>query len=146
MANLNPLIRVRKHTVEQKQKALADLYRQAEELISQKKKLLDQLAVERQKVDEMGVEALGYFGRYSEVVRERSEEIDDSMKMLESRIEVAREDMRLAFAELKKVEIIQERRDDEEKAERDKKDASVLDDIAIEGYRRKMEDEDEGEA
>ena len=51
MANLNPLIRVRKHTVEQKQKALADLYRQAEELISQKKKLLDQLAVERQKVD-----------------------------------------------------------------------------------------------
>ncbi|MCD8497771.1 MAG: flagellar FliJ family protein [Alphaproteobacteria bacterium] len=143
MADLSALIRVRKHTVEQKQKALADLYRQAEELLSQKKKLLDQLAIERQKVDEMGVEALGYFGRYSEVVRERSEEIDDSMKMLESRIDVAREDMRLAFAELKKVEITQERRDDEEEKEREKKDAATLDEIAIEGYRRQMVEEGE---
>jgi flagellar export protein FliJ len=143
MADLNPLIRVRKHTVEQKQKALAELYRQAEELIMQKKKLLDQLALERQKVDEMGVEALGYFGRYSEVVRERAEDIDDSMKMLETRIEVAREDMRLAFAELKKIEITQERRDDEEEAAREKKDAQVLDDVAIESYRRRVQEEDE---
>lgn len=142
MADLNPLIRVRKHTVEQKQKALAELYRQAEELISQKKNLLDRLAVERQKVDEMGVEALGYFGRYSEVVRERAEEIDESMKMLESRIEVAREDMRLAFAELKKIEITQERRDEAEETARNKKDDQILDDIAIEGYRRKVADEE----
>lgn len=141
MADLNPLIRVRKHTVEQKQKALAELYRQAEELISQKKSLLDRLAVERQKVDEMGVEALGYFGRYSEVVRERAEEIDESMTMLESRIEVAREDMRLAFAELKKIEITQERRDEAEEAERNKKDDQILDEIAIDGYRRKVEEE-----
>lgn len=142
MADLNPLIRVRKHTVEQKQKALADLYRQAEELLSQKKSLLDRLAAERRKVDEMGVEALGYFGRYSEVVREKSEEIDASMKMLETRIEVAREDMRLAFAELKKIEITQERRDDEEEAAREKKDSQVLDDIAIEGYRRRLQEEE----
>ena len=32
MADLNPLIRVRRHVVEQKQKMLAELYRQAEEL------------------------------------------------------------------------------------------------------------------
>lgn len=141
MADLNPLIRVRKHTVEQKQKALAELYKQAEELLSQKKKLIDQLAIERQKVDEMGVAALGYFGRYSEVVRERSEEIDESMKMLEVRIEVAREDMRLAFAELKKIEITQERRDDAEVAAREKKADQILDDIAIEGYRRRVDEE-----
>lgn len=141
MADLSPLIRVRKHTVEQKQKALAELYKQAEELLSQKKKLIDQLAIERQKVDEMGVEALGYFGRYSEVVRERSEEIDESMKMLEVRIEVAREDMRLAFAELKKIEITQERRDDAEEAAREKKADQLLDEIAIESYRRKVEEE-----
>lgn len=143
MADLNPLIRVRKHTVEQKQKALAELYKQAEELLSQKKSLIDQLAIERQKVDEMGVEALGYFGRYSEVVRERCEQLDDSMKMLESRIEVAREDMRMAFAELKKIEITQERRDEEEEKEREKKNSQILDDIAIEGYRRRVEEDEE---
>lgn len=145
MADLNPLIRVRKHTVEQKQKALADLYKQVEELLSQKRSLLDQLAIEREKVDEMGVEALGYFGRYSEVVRERCEDIDDSMKMLESRIEVAREDMRLAFAELKKIEITQERRDEEEDKAREKKSSQILDDIAIEAYRRKTIEDEENE-
>lgn len=36
MADLNPLIRVRKHTVEQKQKFLAELYRQADELQNHK--------------------------------------------------------------------------------------------------------------
>lgn len=140
MADLNPLIRVRKHTVEQKQKALAELYRQAEELLSQKKSLLDQLVIERQKVDEMGVAALGYFGRYSEVVKGRCEEIDDSMKMLETRIEVAREDMRIAFAELKKIEITQERRDEVEEAEREKKAGQLLDEIAIDGFRRREEE------
>ncbi len=142
MADLHALIRVRRHTVEQKQKVLADLYRKAEELENQKKELNETLAMERRKLDEMGVEALGYFGRYSEVVRERSEEIDESMKRLNNRIEVAREEVRLAFSELKKIQITQENREAEEKKARDKKESALLDDIAIEGYRRRQ---DEGE-
>lgn len=139
MADLKSLIRVRKHAVEQKQKFLSDLYRQVEEIEGQKKNLLDTLKVERQKLDEMGVEALGYFGHYSDSVKMRVEEIDDQMVKLENRIEVAREDMRQAFAELKKVEITQERREKEEKKAQKKKEDSELDEIAIEGHRRKTD-------
>ena len=140
MADLQSLIRIRRHAVEQKQKFLSELYRQAEELEQQKKDLLETLEKERHKLDEMGVEALGYFGRYSETVRERGEEIDESLKKLEARIEVARDDMNMAFSELKKVEITQERREKEEKKAAKKKEDAELDEIAIEGHRRKSED------
>lgn len=140
MADLSALIRVRKHTVEQKQKFLSELYRQVEELEAQRQNLLDTLAEERKKVDEMGVEALGYFGRYSETVKHRVEEIKEKTRKLENRIEVAREDMRQAFAELKKVEITQDRRKEEAKKARIKKEDAEMDDIAIERHIRKSDD------
>lgn len=142
MADLDPLIRIRKHALEQKQKFLADLYRQAAELEQQKKNLVDTLAEERKKVDEMGVQALGYFGHYSEAVRGRVEDIDDALKKLNNRIEVAREDMREAFTEMKKIEITQARRDAEEERLLKKKEDAMLDEVALEGFRRKGDDEE----
>ncbi len=138
MADLNPLIRVRKHVVEQKQKFLAELYRQAEELENQKKTLEDQLEEEQEKVQEMGVEMLSYFGPYSEAVKERIVEIEEAAATLNARIEIAREDMRLAFSELKKVEITQDARAKVELDEINKKEADELDEIGIEAYRRKQ--------
>lgn len=141
MADLDPLIRVRKHAVEQKQKFLAELYRQAEELEAQKKNMLDTLAEERKQVDQMGVEALGYFGNYSQAVKNRVEDIDDAMKKLNNRIEIARDDMARAFEDLKKIEITQERREAEEQKAIKKKEDDMMDEIALEGYRRKVEEE-----
>lgn len=141
MADLEALVRVRRHAVEQKQKFLAELYKQADELEGQKETMLTTLAEERKKVDEMGVEALGYFGHYSEAVRGRVEDIDEAMKKLNRRIEIAREDMRDAFAELKKVEITQERREAEEEKELKKKESDIMDEVALEGYRRRAEEE-----
>jgi flagellar protein FliJ len=141
MADLDPLIRVRKHVVEQKQKFLAELYRQQEELLIQKQTLLEQLAEERQKVNDMGAEMLSYFGPYAEAVRARIADIDESITKLNTRIEIAREDMREAFAELKKIEITQERREDEEQRELDKKESDDLDAIGIETYRRRVSED-----
>lgn len=142
MTDLDPLIRIRKHALEQKQKFLADLYRQAQELEEQKKTMLETLAEERKKVDEMGVEALGYFGHYSEAVRGRVEDIDEALRKLNNRIEVAREDMREAFTEMKKIEITQARRDAEEERLLKKKEDAMLDEVALEGFRRKGDDEE----
>ena len=138
MADLNPLIRVRKHAVEQKQKFLAELYRQAEELENQKTTLEKQHAIEQEKVKELGVEMLSYFGPYSEAVKDRVEEIEASLVKLNARIDVAREDMREAFAELKKIEVTQERREEEEQAEIDRKETQELDEVALETFRRKQ--------
>ncbi len=141
MADLNPLIRVRKHTVEQKQKFLSQLYKQAEELTTQKETLQKEREEEQKKVKEMGVAMLSYFGPYNDAVKARIKEIDEHLKTLETRIEIAREDMRAAFADLKKIEITQQRRSDEEEKEIASKEASELDDIALDIYRRQQEEE-----
>lgn len=142
MADLNPLIRARRHAVEQKQKFLAELYRQAEQLADQKETLQLQLAEEREELkDTESAEMLQYFGIYSEAVKGRIREIEDSQKQLDARIEAAREDMREAFAELKKIEITQERREEEELTAFEKKESQLLDEMAIDNYRRRVEEE-----
>jgi flagellar protein FliJ len=139
MADLNPLIRVRKHAVEQKQKFLAELYRQAEQLADQKQSMLRQLEEEREKLkNNNSVEMLKYFGVYTEAVKTRVKDIDEAVEKLNTRINIAREDMREAFAELKKIEITQERREAEEIAELEKRQAQLLDEMAIEGFRRRQ--------
>ena len=144
MADLNPLIRMRKHIVDQKQKFLAELYRQAEELEGQKTALQTQLEDERANMDAMDehlrLEAMTHFGLYAQGVRTRISDIDGSIEQLEMRIEVARADMSQAYNELKKIEITQERREDEETKALNKKESAELDDIAIEGFRRKQEE------
>ena len=141
MADLDPLIRVRKHVVDQKQKFLAELYRQAEELARQKSTLMEQLVEEREKLREMGPEMISYFGPYSEAVKGRIKDIEEAAAKLDVRIDIAREDMREAFSELKKIEITQERREAEEEKELDKKETAELDAIGIETYRRRQGEE-----
>ncbi|MGB4107119.1 MAG: flagellar FliJ family protein [Alphaproteobacteria bacterium] len=142
MADLNPLIRVRRHTVEQKQKFLAELYRHADELQNQKESLLRQMQEERKALDAMNsIDMITAFSNFAVAVKERVGDIDESMKKLETRIEIAREDMREAFAEFKKIEITQERREEAEYRAIEKKQAELLDESAIEGYRRRIAEE-----
>lgn len=136
MADLDPLIRVRKHAVEQKQKFLAELYRQAEEMAAQKTTLETQLEQEREKTEVMDVQMLSYFGPYAEAVKGRIADIEDNINKLDTRIEIAREDMRAAFSDLKKIEITQARRDKEALKELEKKETAELDEIGIETFRR----------
>ncbi len=140
MANLKPLIRVRKHAVEQKQKALAALYRRAEELDTQKKTLLEELTNERKNLNGLAVDYMVFFSKYEQSVKDRVEEITQARKALETHIENAREDMRQAFAELKKVEITQENRDKAENAAITRKETIAMDDIAIDRFRRAKEE------
>ena len=140
MAELDSLIRVRRHTVEQKQKFLAELYRQAEELDNQKINLERQLREEQENVKDMGVEMLNFFGSYAKAVKERIGEIEATRSKLENRIKMAQEEMRLAFAEMKKIEIINERRKVEAAKELAKKEDDTLNDIGVEGFRRQRED------
>lgn len=143
MAELDGLIRMRRHSVEQKQKFLAELYNQADQLAGQKNTLLTQFEEEQAKMSQMNDElgmgpGMNYFGAYSDAVHERVAEIEEQIEKLDGRIEVAREDMRRAFAELKKVEITADKRKAEEDKEIADKESAELDEIAIEGYRRKV--------
>lgn len=140
MADLNPLIRVRKYAVEQKQKFLSQLYKQAEDFAASKKSMLDQLAEEETTLQDMDIEMRAYFTPYAKAVKQRVQDIDDSIAILNKRIETAREDMRAAFAELKKVEITQESREDEAEIALNKKESNELDEVALQMFRKQQEE------
>lgn len=140
MADLKSLIRLRRHSVDEKQKALAELYRQVEALEERRQHLLDQLKEERMALGvDAPVEMLAYFGRFSDAIQADALRINQQLRKLEVRVRIAQEDMREAFANLKRVEIVQQNRDSEQAASQKSKETTELDAIGIEGFRRNKE-------
>lgn len=140
MADLESLIRVRKHTVEEKQKILGAIYAQVEAIENRKKELFGRLDKERKALDEdLNLETREYFGRFQGVIQNNVEKLNGELAQLEARLEIVQEEVRAAFADQKRVEIVQERRQAEERQEIDNKESRELDEIGIEGFRRKDE-------
>lgn len=142
-ADLDPLIRLRKHAVDEKQRVVAQLYREAENIERQKKVVEDQMAEEKRLAEEMNrPEAIAFYTRYAEGARKKIAALQASLKKMEARIEAAQEEMRAAFAEMKKIQITQARREEREAKEVQKKEDAQMDDIALDQYRRKTLEEE----
>lgn len=140
MADLEALIRLRRHTVEEKQKVLAEILRHVEKLEEEKLGLIARLEKERQAMEEdLTLETRDFYGRFKGVIDSGVERIDLGIKELEGRLIVAQEEVRSAFADMKRVEIVHKRRQAEERTEIDAKESNELDAIGIEGFRRKEE-------
>ncbi len=142
MANLKSLIKLRRHNVDEKQKMLASLYREVEEIERGKNMLIERLRTEREVLDKAGtLEMYAYFGRFSQNIQRMLERLNAEKKKLEMRIVIAQDDVREAFANMKRIEIVQREREKEEKKEQDDKETRELDDIGLDGFRRKEEEE-----
>jgi len=137
MADLETLIRVRQHDVDEKQKILAALYKKADDLKEQRDKLETQLAIESEKAHDLDAEFLRYFVPYAEEMNNKIGGIEVMREQLEKKIGFAQDEMRDSFAEMKKIEIIDERRKAEMLAEIEKRESELLDEIAIDDFRRK---------
>lgn len=143
MANLKSLIKLRRHNVDEKQKVLAELYRQVEIIERNKQILIDRLREEREVLDQNGtLEMYAYFGRFSLNIHRSLERMNEEKQKLEVRIQIAQDDVREAFASMKRIEIVQTEREKTEKKELADKESRELDEIGIEGFRRNKEDED----
>jgi len=140
MADLESLIRLRRHVVEEKQKILADIYREVEICETQKMELNERLERERAALDEnLDLETREFYGRFEGVIREKIDAIMSELLALETRLDLAQEEVRAAFADMKRVEIVNDRRSEEERQAIIAKETAELDDIGIEGFRRKHE-------
>lgn len=141
MADLKALIRLKRYRVDEKQKALADLYRQSEIYEAQKEELIRTLEREREIAEDTeDVEAGAFFGLYAEGVKAKISGIDKEINKLETRIQIAQDDIRQAFSELKQIEIVQKNRENEEAKELAAKESTELDEIGLEGHRRGSSD------
>lgn len=142
MANLKSLIKLRRHNVDEKQKLLAGLYREVEEIERGKNMLIERLRTEREVLDKAGtLEMYAYFGRFSQNIQHMLERLNAEKKKIEMRIVIAQDDVREAFANMKRIEIVQREREKEERKEQDDKETREMDDIGLDGFRRKEEED-----
>jgi|TARA_R110002126_G_scaffold13118_1_gene56029 flagellar export protein FliJ len=142
MAELDPLIRLYKKTVDDKQRVLADLYRTLEELEQRKQAMLDEVASESKAVEDMNsLDTQSFFGAYAAGMRKKISRVDDELQKMELLVDAAREDVREGFTELKKVELTAEARAEAEAKKNAKKDSDIMDEIGIDAFRRQQEED-----
>ena len=143
--DLAPLIRVQKHRVDEKQKRLAALFRQQEELIAKKKDIEDKIEKEVALVGENAtdINLQKSFIQFRIGAESKINALDQEIEKLETRIDIAREQVREAFAEMKKTEIVADNRKKAEKQAANKKETDALNEIGLTGYiRRRKETSD----
>ncbi len=137
MANLKGLIKLRKYNVEEKQKVLSALFREAETIEAKKNALLHTVATERRIAEEKNdYDTHASYILYVERARDQIMALDRKLKEVNAKITKAQDAMREAFGELKKIEIIQKTREDDERREIDRKESLMLDEIGLEIHRR----------
>lgn len=137
MAQLHSLIRLRKYRVEEKQKILAELFRQAELIEGRKRAISESLIREKIIAEESGqVDAYVFYAAYASRMTQELEKIEIQLQRMDARIEKAQEDLREAFAEQKKAEIIQKKRDKSEQDLLKAKENREMDNIGIDVFLR----------
>lgn len=140
MADLSVLIRLHKHQLDEKRTALGQLQNQLALLIRERELLEEAFLAEKKLVDENG-DVSFTFPKYVDTVNKKRAELDAYRAKVEQAIEAAKDSMMETFSELKKYEMTQAERDRLEKEEQRIKEDKMMDDIGLEGFRRKSEDQ-----
>jgi hypothetical protein len=138
MADLNPLIRLNKFHLEEKQRVLSRLYNQVQELETEKQAILDSVESEKDAVDDnmTHLSLMSSFIAYVQKSKTEVSLINDKISSLEIKITRAIDEMREAFGDLKKIEITRDRRLAEIQEENKRREDTLFSEIALEIYRR----------
>lgn len=140
MADLAPLIRYRKFQLDEKRRFIARLYAEADKVYGFKQRALDEVAQERAFADNTDdPHVITGFLAYQGQMKKKISMIDVEIRRIDARIELAQDDLREEFAELKKFEIVQRNRLRKRREELDRREAALFDAQALEIYRRAFE-------
>ena len=137
MAGLESLIKLHKHELDEKRQALAKLYDIQDNLIKEQKAIENNFAKEKKAAGENNATAF-IFVDYAERIKQKLEVNATKQRDIEEQIETAKDSMMETFSELKKYEKTQEMREQKKQDAIKKKEVKELDEIAIEGFRRKQ--------
>ena len=138
MADLTVLIRLHKHELDEKRRTLAALYGDLALLEQERSALQAAFEAEKKSVEEMNDTEMHFsFVKYADTVKKKREYLLGLEAEIEKRIEAAKESLMETFGELKKYEMTQEERDRIELEERRIREGRMMDEIGLEGFRRK---------
>jgi len=139
-SGLKSLIKLHKHELDEKRRQLALFYDEQAALRQQQSFI--EIAFEKEKEAIAKSQEISYtFVNYAEEIKRKLKENAERQAEMQLVIDIATDDMMLTFSELKKYEMTQAARDQREEDERTSKENKELDEIAIEGFRRKQEED-----
>lgn len=140
MADLAPVIRYRKYQIDEKRRFIARLFAEADKIYTHKKNALDEVARERLYVDSSDdPHVITGFLSYQGLMKKKIALINVEMARIDARIEVAQDDLREEFTELKKFEIVHRRRLERKRAQLEKRESMLMDAAGIESFWRNRE-------
>lgn len=134
---LDSVIRLQKWRLDEKRRQLGDLLRLAEQLETELAGLETELEAE-QALAARNFEAGRAYGNYARGFIERRERLIQSLANVEQQVEVAQEEVRAAFRELKTIEITKDNRDKVVAIDTGRRQQAELDEIALNPQRRSL--------
>lgn len=140
MSSLKTIIRLHKWQLDEKRRALAELQNLADRLKAELERLREEVASEQETARANPDFAFNY-ANYAQAALERGRRLTQSLGQVDVQIAVATDQMAEAFQELKRYELAEEERLKREKEKQKRKDANMLDETALVGFRRRQQDE-----
>lgn len=133
MKSRESLIKLRRFEVDEKRQKVSDI----EMIISEFRRMSDDLERQVQiEQERAGVSDINHYAypTFAKAALQRRENLLASIADLESNLAAAQDDLSLAFEELKKVEMLEERTLADERNSRDSQEQSQLDEFAARAY------------
>jgi len=136
MAGLDTLIQIAKAELDEKRRALTELETRRGGLMAEVNRLAAALEAERLRAKE-SYEAATAFPAFAKRVRERTAELREQIAELDREIGAATEAVSQAFRDMKKYEIVKERRAEEARIEESRREQQQLDEVGLQGFVRR---------
>ena len=139
--SLKTIIRLQKLQLDEKRRVLAELHTLADRLRNEIEKVKQEIAHEQETVrDDFSVSFT--YSNFAQAALERGRKLGESLGQVEAQINIATDEMAEAFQELKRFELAEEERLKRERDKQKRKEAAMLDETALVGFRRRQAEEE----
>jgi flagellar protein FliJ len=140
VADLKSLIRLRRWQLDEKRRALSELQAFADRLSAERERLDMELATEAAVAAET-FEGQRAYPAYARAAKQRRDQLEKAIEEVQGRIARATDELRQFFREAKTLELAQADRQRRAKEAVQKREAAMLDEIALDGFRRRNNEE-----
>ena len=128
------MIRLSKWNLDEKRRELVELENMRDGLRA-KVKSLDEEVVREQETASKSI-VVNLYGSYARAVIDRRDNLERSIAEIDLLVESKKDEVSIAFQELKKFEIARDRDAEKERYKQERKDQTRLDDVATDMFRR----------
>src|SRR5512144_2023668 len=136
MRTLSTLIKMHRHALDEKRRALTDLENLRADLIGQRDKLEADLMREQEVAKQTESGAFAYAGFHQGYILRR-DKLMASLRELETRIAAAQEEVSGAYQDVKRHEIALASRQRKQREEEERRAQTVLDEVSLDIHRRR---------